>query len=332
MGRIAGLDILDNIGKSIRLFMVDGSPQGILTLEVINWTGHILMGPRTKIVELVQRPEMARTGLYFLTGPDPDGSLRPYVYIGESDQVGKRIIQHNKDESKEWEKVCVVTSKDQNLTKAHVRFLESHLIQISHEIGHAKIFNSTMPKYEYLPEADIADMKYFIEQIRLILPILGLDFLREKPKITKIKEASSASQIFPNILSSDIEDSPIFEIQNRKDKLEAFAKETSGDFIVLAGSKTRTEWKTSGHNYQKLFESLIAERKIKIDPSENVGIMQEDIVFSSPSAAAAIIFGRAANGRFEWKLKGTSLTYGEWQNEKLIRTVPINLTLEDLNL
>ncbi|CAM5528937.1 GIY-YIG nuclease family protein OS=Stutzerimonas stutzeri OX=316 GN=G7024_23870 PE=4 SV=1 [Stutzerimonas stutzeri] len=107
----------------MRLFLVDGTPNGLLTAEIMNWTGHVLTGPRSKLAELVQRPECARTGVYFLVGPDLDDSLRTRVYIGESDDVAQRLKQHNRPEEQGgkdfWERVCLITSKDQNLTKAH---------------------------------------------------------------------------------------------------------------------------------------------------------------------------------------------------------------------
>ena len=325
-------------GKSIRFFMVDGTPQGILTLEIVNWTGHVLSGPRTKIAELIQRPEMKKTGIYFLTGPDPEGSYRPCVYIGESDNVGTRLIQHNKDETKDfWERACIITSKDQNLTKAHGRYLESRLIAIAQEAGHAKLFNGTAPKNENLPEADIADMEYFIAQVRLVLPVLGLDFLREKPQVSRppqIVQSPTLDKILvANQPTPEPLDNPHFEIQSKKDNLHALAKEVDGDFVVLAGSETRSQWKTSGHNYQKLFETLIAEGKIRIDTGINKGVFQEDVAFSSPSAAAAMIFGRSSNGRFEWKVRGTGKTYEQWQNERLgVANDSEELTLEKLGL
>ena len=148
-------------GKSIKLFLVDGTPQGILTAEIMNWTGHVLAAPRTKLAKLVQRQEMKRTGIYFLTGPDPEHAGKLIVYIGESDNVGKRLIQHNKDDNKDfWDKACIITSKDQNLTKAHARYLESKLIAVGQGTGRAVIYNNTAPDYGYLPEADIADMDW----------------------------------------------------------------------------------------------------------------------------------------------------------------------------
>ncbi len=306
-------------GKSLRLFLVDGTPQGLLTAEIMNWTGHILMAPRAKLDDLIKRPEMSKTGIYFLTGPDPEGTGTTFVYIGESDNVGKRLVQHNKDESKEfWERSCIITSKDQNLTKAHGRYLESRLISIVQKAAQVKLLNGTSPVYDVLPEADIADMEYFISQIALVLPVLGLDFLRESPQLPSGAEEKGSKKI-PRLTGYDlIDDYQPFEIQSRKYQLKAEAREFEGEFIVLKGSETQPRWVgTEDHNYRKLFESLFKEEKITLDPSGQKGIFREDIRFKSPSAAAAVIFGRASNGRKEWKHMLSSKTYEDWQNEKL---------------
>jgi hypothetical protein len=326
------------LGKSIKLFLVDGSSHGVLTLEVMNWTGHILMGPRTKITEIIQRPEMKKTGIYFLTGPDPDGLERLAVYVGESDNVGHRLMQHNKDEGKDfWERACIITSKDQNLTKAHIRYLEARFISIIQTTGAANLFNNTSPKNDGLPEADISDMEYFISQVRLVLPVLGLDFLRDKPKITNTlptvlpfpsKDFSRSTELRQPV--QDTIDGPNFEIISSKYNLRALAKEVDGDFIVLAGSETKSAWeRTTGHSYRKLFETLIVEGKIRIDEVKTRGVFQEDVAFASPSAAAACVFARAANGRKEWLVRGTRKNYHEWQNDQL-RLAESELSLNDL--
>ena len=193
-------------GRSIRMFLVDGTPNGLLTAEIMNWTGHVLTGPRSKLAELLQRPECGRTGVYFLVGPDPDNTLRSKVYIGESDDVAKRLKQHNRPEASEgtaggkdfWEKVCLVTSKDQNLTKTHVKYLESLLIGIANQVGRCELLNGTAHDYSSLPESDRADMAFFLEQIRTVLPVLGFDFLRE---LSKPFAAISASPATPVSLS-----------------------------------------------------------------------------------------------------------------------------------
>src|SRR5215831_11833201 len=112
------------LGRTVKLFLVDGAADGMLTAEIMNWTGHVLYAPRSRIVELLQRPEAQRTGVYLLTGENPDDADEILVYVGEGDNVGKRLAIHNKDPDKEFcENICVITSKDLNLTKAHVRYL-----------------------------------------------------------------------------------------------------------------------------------------------------------------------------------------------------------------
>ncbi|MBI5164356.1 MAG: GIY-YIG nuclease family protein [Magnetospirillum sp.] len=303
-------------GRSIRLFLADGNPGGIITAEIMNWTGHVMFAPRSRLADLIRRPEAGRTGVYFLTGSDPEGAW-PLVYVGETDNVGKRLAQHNKDESKEfWDRACVITSKDHNLTKAHVLYLESRLIAIATQAGRAKLVNGTAPEYGQLSEADIADMEFFIEQVRIVLPVLGLEFLREAPKVSAAPSATEA--VGPETPVQ----SPLFEIISRKHDLNAEAREVDGDFIVLAGSLARKEWSgMEGHSYQGLYHQLVASGTLVPNGTGHL-VFKQDTVFRSPSAAAAVVFGRASNGRKEWCVKGTRKTYADWQEEQVEAVSP----------
>ena len=300
-------------GRSIRLFLVDGSPNGLLTAEIMNWTGHALTGPRTKLTELVQRPECGRTGIYFLVGPDPENTLRPLVYIGESDDVAKRLKQHNRPEAQGgkdfWEKVCLITSKDQNLTKAHVKYLESQLISQAIKSGRCGLVNGTAHDYSVLPESDQADMASFAEQIRTILPVLGFEFFRD-PSGTKLTESGDASSI-----------SPLFELEIPKYEIRAQAQEVDGDFVVLKGSQARPKWTGSPRGYANLFDQLVQD-KVLVAASTGERVFSQDHGFSSPSAAAAVISGRSANGRTKWTLVGKKQNYGDWQSELVSAEAP----------
>ncbi|MGM0536729.1 MAG: GIY-YIG nuclease family protein [Pseudomonadota bacterium] len=297
-------------GRSIRLFLVDGTPNGLLTAEIMNWTGHVLTGPRSKLSELVQRPECGRTGIYFLVGPDPDNSLRPLVYIGESDDVGTRLKQHNRPEDKGgkdfWEKVCLVTSKDQNLTKAHVKYLESLLIQNAGQVGRCKLINGTAHDYINLPESDRADMAFFTEQIRTVLPVLGLDFLRETSRPSREPEATPAAEP---------EASPRFTLEVPQHGIRATGQEIDGEFYVFKGSLARGSWVGTERGYQSLYNQL-CEDGVLVE-SDGTRVFNEDQSFSSPSAAAAVVSGRSANGRTSWKSEGSGMTYGEWQDQQV---------------
>ena len=295
-------DVTQN-GRTIRMFLVDGSANGVITAEIMNWTGHAVVGPRSKLPELLNRDEAGRTGVYFLAGPDPESSSSS-VYIGEGDDVGKRLRTHAKDASKDfWGKVCFITSKDHNLTKAHGRYLESRLIRIAKSAGRARVTNSTNPDTVKLPEADVSDMEYFVDQIRLILPVLGLDFLRP----TQASEAKKVS------------DEASFELNSRKHSIQASAVEQDDEFIVLTGSAAQATWigvGSEGTSYGQLHGALVRKEKIALAP-DGTATFSDDVPFKSPSAAAAVVLGRPSNGRLEWRVKGTRKTYADWQNEQL---------------
>lgn len=308
-------------GRSIRVYLADGAPGGIVTAEIVNWTGHVMTAPRSRLPDLLKRAESDRTGVYILVGDDPDGGLGPLAYIGESDNVGKRLAQHNREEANGgkdfWDRVCVVTSKDMNLTKAHVRFLEARLIAIAAESGRAKLLNGTAPDVCLLPEADIADMEFFIEQMRIILPVLGMDLLREPPGVTVAAASARPISATPDsTFPAAVTSTPSFELASRKHELHAEAREVDGDFIVLTGSQANRWIGGTGHSYHTLHASLIDKGVLAGDAAGPLHFTA-DHAFRSPSAASAVVLGRPDNGRLSWRLKGTDKTYAQWQEEQV---------------
>lgn len=297
-------------GRSIRLFLVDGLPGGIITAEIMNWTGHVMAAPRSRLADLIQRPEAGRTGIYILSGSD--GGYRPLVYVGETDSVGKRLAQHNKDDAKEfWEQTCIVTSKDQNLTKAHVRYLESRLIQIAAQAGRVRLANSTAPDAPMLPEADLSDMEFFIDQLRVVLPVLGLDVLKAPP----LRSPAQTDPATPAPAAA-----PVFELTSPKHDLRAEAQELDGEFVVQAGSQAQTSWIGSPTNsYRTLHQQLVEEGILSASDSGQLRFSHA-YAFKSPSAAASIIYGRSSNGRIAWRIKGTKTTYAQWQDGRITAT------------
>lgn len=306
-------------GKSVKLFLVDGTPNGVLTAEIINWTGHILSAPRTKLSDMIKREECKQsTGIYFLVGENENNPLYPLVYIGESDNISSRLTQHNKTDENGgkgfWNKVCVVTGKDQNITKAHIKYLESRLIDIAISNGKCELKNGTAHIYNKLPESDTADMEYFLEQIQVILPVLGYDFLkaRSDSKITSCTSEKLDTDE-PSFNSENATEQNCEFYLNTKD-IQANARVIDGEFYVLKGSQVRKEVSQPEHNYMlNLRPSLLDNGTI--DPSAFV--FTKDYLFNSPSAAGAIILGRSCNGRKEWKQVGTDLSFGEWQEEQV---------------
>lgn len=309
-------------GRTVRLFLVDGSQNGLLTAEIINWTGHVLISPRDSIGEALKREEASRTGLYFLVGEDPEQPSKMKVYIGEADVVAERIKMHAKDESKDfWTRACFVTSKDPNITKAHVRYLESRLVEMTRLAGRANLANANDPSPKVLPESDVADMGFFLEQIELILPVVGFDFLRPLP-VPSAPTLRPSEQRASQIIDVSGEPPPGLEfmISSRKYGLEANAIGWGELFVVLKGSGALADEFT--HNsYRALRQQLIADGRLRPGPTPQLLQFAENVEFQSPSAAAAVIFNRNTNGRTAWKVKGSDMTLKDWQDDQLKEVV-----------
>lgn len=290
-------------GRQIRIYLVDGVPTGVLTAEIINWTGKMIVAPRAQLAELARRDEVRRTGVYCLVGPDPENSLRDAVYFGEGDNVLSRLASHDKDESKDfWTRCAVVISKDQNITKSHGRYLESRLISLAAAAGRATLHNATSPPLPPLPEPDVADMEYFLGQLQLILPVLGFTFLQPKPVAT------------PPGWISDADESPLFLLGVVG--VEARAREIDGEFIVMKGSTARREGTRTWTSYKGLREQLVDEGKLVLSDQPDYYVFTEDVSFSSPSAGGAVVNAGNINGRTAWKTE-TGETYQQWQEKKL---------------
>lgn len=300
-------------GRTLKIFLVDGTPNGLLTAEVMNWTGHVITGPRTRLPELLQRPEINRTAVYFLVGPESGTGLGTQVYIGETDDAKARLVGHNRPEDKGgkdfWERVCVVTSKDANLTKGHIKYLESRLVTRAKQAGRCELMNGTDPEYDGLPEADRSDMEFFLEQIQTLLPVLGFDFLRVTPPRVVVAPGTTDAPVVSPIFAGDL---PRFGITAR-------GQERDGEFVVLKGSRTRLKWEGVASGYDKLFNDLVAKGVLAPTSDGQHNEFTQDYAFSSVSAAAAVVSGRTANGRMHWVIEGTEQSYGQWAAEQVAK-------------
>lgn len=292
-------------GRSVRLFLAEGTPTGILTAEIVNWTGHVLSAPRTRLETALKRSELKKTGIYILYGSPLDADL-PMVYIGEGDDISTRLSSHSRDDDKAfWERFIAVTNKDMNLTKAHVKYLEGRLITLLKEAKKSKVTNRTDPNFDRLPEADISDMESFLEQLQLVLPVVGVDFFR------KVSSSPAGNFI------ADSAEAPTFTIQHKRKGISATAREIEGEFVVLTGSTGDLKEAASFHERLKnLRDQHLAVGKISKVGDQTFELL-EDIAFSSPSAAAVFLFGTSRNGRTDWLVQGKAMNYGEWKEHLL---------------
>lgn len=302
-------------GKQIRVYLVDGTPGGLLTAEIMNWTGHVVAAPRSDIADLLARDEVRRTGVYLLIGDDPESQAPSgkAVYVGEGDDIAVRLRQHARPEDAGgkdfWDRVVVLTSKDANVTKAHARYLEARLIGAATGAKRATVINGTSPAPIHLPEADISDMEYYLSQVHIVLPVLGITEFRST-------RAASATAV-PSDADLTVTDrtSPTFRFEIPRHGIVASAQEIDGEFTVLEGSTARADWAgTHKHpGYQQQHAALLGDGTLQAE-ANGLARFTQDVVFSSPSAAAAVVAGRSANGRTSWIDSSSGINFGEWQS------------------
>ena len=293
-------------GRSLELFFVDGRPDGMLTAEVFNWTGHVLRTPRTQIREALERPEAGYTGVYLLLG---EGDERSRLYIGEAEDLRERLRDHVKTRDW-WNEAILITTAGDALHKAHVKYLESRLVEIARDVGQAELDNGNTPARSSLSEAATANMESFIDTLQMVLPAIRIDaFLSRKRNPKPDPAAVPAPQVFEFVIP--------------KHGVAATAVLQNGEMIVQAGSHVRPHWAADRkwHSYYwKLHDELVASGTIRTEG--NVGILTSDLAFSSPSAAAALVSGRSANGRVSWIHRATGQTYGNWEEAQITGDAP----------
>jgi hypothetical protein len=160
---------------SIRIFLADGQPEGIRVVDKSNWTGRAVVASRAQLGEALQRGELARAGVYALIGPGDGSDSR--VYVGEADDLRERIKKHATAKDF-WTRFIAFSSADGSLNKAHVRYLESRLVELAQAANQWEVDNGNMPAWRPLSEADRADAEWFIEEMLVIFPLLSIDVFK----------------------------------------------------------------------------------------------------------------------------------------------------------
>ncbi|HUR18699.1 MAG TPA: GIY-YIG nuclease family protein [Acidimicrobiales bacterium] len=277
-------DVVPRLGTSIRIFLADGIADGVWVVEKSNWTGKALMAPRTRYKDLRARIDLDGPGVYLLAGPTESGVPAVRIYLGETDDLPGRLDSHNKTKDF-WNRVIVFTSKDDNLNKAHIRYLEARLISLAKAANRAELENGNVGSMPPLSEPDTAEAEAFLREMLLIYPVLGVLAFQKAEELP-----SSSVRLF--LTGKDT---------------KAQGTETAEGFVVYAGSLGRAETVPSIHAYGTQIRQALLEKGVLL--AEGVHLrLTEDYVFPSPSTAAMVLLGRTANGRVEWKsIEGNTL-------------------------
>lgn len=285
-----------SIGKTIRIFLASGSVTGVRHAEIVNWTGQALSCPRPQVKSLSSWEEACKPGVYFLFGDDPESGSTA-AYIGEAENIYDRLQNHlaNKEF---WNEVVLFTSKDENLTKAHVKYLESNLVRLAKQAARQVLLNGNVPQLPTLPRGDRSAMEEFVINIRTLLGVLGHKTL--EPITQPVRVPVAPQEQLPTEALSQATDQAV-EISLSVGGIDAKGALTNEGLVVFEGSYVSPEIRDSlSHGYRKIREKLLNDGVV-VDVGGQLQFSRSHI-FASPSQAAAIIVGYAINGRHNWKL------------------------------
>jgi len=281
-------------GRKVTIFLSDGAPSGIRHVEIANWSGQAIACPRSRLNELRNWVEAQRPGVYFLLEKQT-AETGDRAYIGESENVAKRLTQQEKNQDF-WNEAIIFTSKDENLTKGHIKYLESRLTAISIDADRYKIENANTPTESQLPRADKDAMEEFIHNLRIVLGTLGHRVL-EPVKITTQQPQDGPSK--PGLSQF------IFSFSIRG--LHATGQQTDDGFVLFKGSDVsgKTSRSMPGKTLS-IREKWIADGTLQ--PFGDNFRLTKDCIVSSSSYAAVIVAGTSRSGPQSWiDEKGRSL-------------------------
>lgn len=268
-------------GKSIELFLVNGSADSLITAELSNWNGKAIKIPRIEVSDC-NRDDIIQAGVYFLFCKGDDGE--DSVYIGEAENVKERLVAHLRDyqagkEKYEWNTAVIFIGRD--LNKALIRYLENRFVEIAHECKRYNVLTKNTYKNTVLKESHKAQMEEFIDNVKILISTLGYKVL--EPYVVK------GSQI--------TQDEDLLYIS--VGEASAVGKVTSEGFVVFEGAKIKEKLseKSLHSGTIKLRQKLTSEGKV-VDLE-----FKEDVLFSSSSAAADFILGYSVSGPAIWKTK-----------------------------
>lgn len=269
---------------SLRIFVADGDPDGLRIVDRSNWSGKALIFPRALYPQVRARDEFQQTGVYLLLGPHENGDGET-IYIGEGDPVRPRLEDHYSRKDF-WTRAVFFVAGAGQLNKAHVQYLEAQLVKLASEAKRMALENGNKPTEPTLSEADRADMDVFLHNILGILPVLGIHAFEHSPSI------------------KGHHNTILLTCQGKGVKASGY--DTPQGFIIRAGSFTVTEevpsLRNNFPNVSRLREELLKNGVLTTEGNKYKFV--QDYTFNSPSLAAAIVLGRASNGRMDWKDAG----------------------------
>ena len=266
--------------QTIQIFLPAGDPRGMRVAEITTRIVRVIEVPRSQLTHFLKTPEAQQVGVYFLMGKLSEAGL-PRAYIGQSGNVGNRLVQHNQGKDF-WNRALVVISLTNSMTQTHALFLEWLAIAEATKAGRYSLENGNTGSQPYTPAPLQADCHEIHETAATLLATLGQPIF--EPLTNALTPKGEAELFYCKGSGAD-----------------GVGEYTTEGFVVLKGSRGRLENVASiqGKANERFREKLLVEGIL----ATNGGgvVLTRDYLFSSPSMAAVALQGRSANGWMEWK-------------------------------
>ncbi len=280
-------------GKSINLFLMDGTPTGRIKVTLANWTGVSYKIPRTELENCKGIPVLKQSGVYFLFGTSDDTGEN-VVYIGQAgvrrngEGILFRVQEHKRNPEKDyWTEAVVFTTSNNSFGPTEISYLENRFCWLATEAKRYIVKNGNDPTSGNITEEKESELEEFIDYAKIVMGTLGHKVFEKLTDSTPLVESVNIYQ------NSDL----LLYLKRKSKKsgqvIEAQCKRTSEGFVVLKGSHIETIDSES-------IPPGIKERRQNVKINENE-ILEEDVLFRSPSYAAAFVIGGKTNGLMDWK-------------------------------
>lgn len=314
---------------SVIINILGSSPFGIRSVEVPNWAGIILIIPKDEYQKLVvyddTRNLVVKSGVYILTGVvtvnnSNNGSEKEIekIYIGESDNVFNRIEQHVKNANRDFESVLMILSKDDYLTKTHILYLESRLIELVAQAKRVRLDNGKVTSIPYTGSSTKRTIETFLQYLQVVLPLIGYTFLLP---ISKLIVPQIEQQSNLDVTPEQQQIKLVFEYQTRdKIEIKAHGIYSDGQLVVESGAILIKADALSIPTSSKRIKTELLDRNLLVEKDTKTWILKEPYTFTSLSTAAGTLTGRSLNGRDYWKL-ANGKSFGEWQDNTVKQNI-----------
>ena len=272
-------------GKSLNLYLMDGSVNGRVKCTLANWTGLAFKIPRTALDLCKDRKELKQTGVYFLFGKDEEHD-KAVVYIGQAsvrkngEGILNRLQEHNSNPGKDyWTEAIAITTSNDSLGPTEISYLEHRFYQLAVEAKRYDVKNGVDPAQGNPSEEKQSEMEDFIYYAKIVVGILG------HKVFVPLVEPTSGDTV-------GTEEPVLLCVKNG---VQATAIRTSDGFVVKKGSVLSMKPTKSCPKF------VLKKREQYKNTIDENGVLQEDVLFNTPSGASNFVCAASTSGYVEWK-------------------------------